>query len=205
MSRPFARLCCVLLAVAVAGCGTHAPVLPPLSHDALIVAFGDSLTYGTGARPDQSYPAQLQRMIGRTVVNAGVPGEVTAEGLRRLPEVLDEYQPGLLILCHGGNDLLRKLDRRQTIANLKAMVQLARSRHIAVLLIGVPSPTLFRVRDAGFYRQIADEFGLPLEDEVLPRIESDRALKSDAVHPDKAGYRLLAAAIAKLLRTSGAI
>ena len=205
MSRPFARLCCVLLAVAVAGCGTHAPVLPPLSHDALIVAFGDSLTYGTGARPDQSYPAQLQRMIGRTVVNAGVPGEVTAEGLRRLPEVLDEYHPDLLILCHGGNDLLRKLDRRQTIANLKAMIQLARSRHIAVLLIGVPSPTLFQVRDAGFYRQIADEFGLPLEDEVLPRIESDRALKSDAVHPDKAGYRLLAAAIAKLLRTSGAI
>ncbi len=205
MPRPFSLLCCVLLAAVTAGCGTHTPMLPPLSHDAVIVAFGDSLTYGSGVPADDSYPAQLQRLIGRTVVNAGVPGEVTAAGLRRLPEVLDEYHPALLILCHGGNDLLRKLDQAQTVANLRAMIRLARNRHIAIILIGVPRPALFGLKDAGFYRQLADEFGIPLENRALPRIEADRALKSDEVHPNQAGYRLLAEAIAKLLRNSGAI
>lgn len=203
--RPLVLFCTVLVFLACSGCSQHTPTLPPLSRGAVIVAFGDSLTYGTGVSAEQSYPAQLQRIIGHTVVNEGVPGEVTAAGLRRLPEVLDADHPALLILCHGGNDLLRRLDRKQTVANLRAMVQLARARHIEVVLIGVPRPALLGLKDADFYRQVADQFGIPLEDKVLPRIEADRALKSDRVHPNAAGYRLLAEAVAKLLRNSGAI
>ena len=114
--------------------------LPRLAGDAVILAFGDSLTFGTGATLTESYPAILERLVGRRVVNSGVPGEVTGEGLSRLPEVLEREKPALLILCHGGNDLLRRLDQQQTANNLRAMIRLARERGVAVVIIAVPSP-----------------------------------------------------------------
>lgn len=64
------------------------------------------MTFGTGAAPEESYLAVLERLVGRRVVNEGVPGEITDEGLERLPEVLKREKPTLLILCHGANDLL---------------------------------------------------------------------------------------------------
>ncbi len=202
-----ARLALLLLTLLLlAACGhSHPPQLAPLPANAVILAFGDSLTYSSGARDDESYPAQLERLIGRSVINAGVPGEITADGLRRLPGVLDEEQPALLILCHGGNDMLRKLDRQQTVANLRAMIELARSRNIQVVLVAVPQPTLLLRRPAEFYGELAEEMEVPLEDDALARIESDDALKSDPIHPNAAGYRALAEAIATLLRNSGAI
>ena len=115
----------VAIALAIAGCGGSTMKLPRLPADAVVLAFGDSLTFGTGTAPDKSYPAALERKIGRKVVAAGIPGEVSAAGLARLPEVLDEVQPKLLILCHGGNDMLRNLGLRQAADNIKAMVSLA--------------------------------------------------------------------------------
>src|SRR5687768_12156614 len=116
----------LLLILAMAGCGGPTARLPRLSSDAVVLAFGDSLTYGTGTSPDKSYPAALERRIGLKVIAAGIPGEVSAAGLARLPEVLDEIKPKLLILCHGGNDILRKLSLGQAAANIRAMVSLAR-------------------------------------------------------------------------------
>ena len=131
----------VLAAIAFAGCGER-PKLARLASDAVVLAFGDSLTYGTGAAENESYPAQLERLIGRRVVRAAVPGEVTAQALTRLPEALDEHAPRLLLLCIGGNDFLRRLGNPQAEANIRAMVQLARKRGVDVVLIGVPEPGL---------------------------------------------------------------
>ena len=91
----------LLLAIGLGACSDSKPQLPLLSADAVILAFGDSLTFGTGANSEHSYPAELARLTGLTVINAGIPGEVTAQGVRRLPALLDRYKPQLLLLCHG--------------------------------------------------------------------------------------------------------
>ena len=197
------RRALILLVVLAAAC-SGGPKLPRLAPDAVVLAFGDSLTFGTGAQADHSYPARLQALIGRKVVSAGVPGELSASGLARLPAALDEAKPQLVILCHGGNDLLRKLDEAQTANNLRAMVELARARGAGVVLIGVPKPGLLP-SPAAFYADIAKELRLPYEDAALRKILTDISLKSDLVHPNAAGYARLAEAVAVLLKKAGAV
>jgi len=196
----------VLLAVfllLVSGCGQQAK-LPLLAPDAIVVAFGDSLTYGTGANEEESYPVQLARITGRRVVREGVPGEVSATGLARLPAALDEHQPRLLILCHGGNDFLRRLPKEQAAENVRAMIRLAKDRGVEVLLIGTPEIG-FTLTPPEFYAGIAKQFGIPYEGDVLTKILRNGELKSDQIHPNAQGYRLMAERVAELLRKSGAI
>ncbi len=188
----------------LAACDGEQPALPPLAGNALILAFGDSLTFGTGAPPEQSYPARLAALSGRQVINAGRPGETSAQGLKRLPDILDKHQPQLLILCHGGNDLLRKRKRAKTEANLREMVLLARARSVPVVLIGVPRPGLF-LNAADLYAKLATELNIPMEAESLPELLGDNRYKSDLIHPNAAGYQRFAEAIHGLLRATGAL
>ena len=185
------------------GCGQNAK-LPPLASDAVVLAFGDSLTYGTGANEEESYPAQLARVTGRRVVREGVPGEVSEAGLARLPAMLDEYRPRLLLLCHGGNDFLRRLPKEKAADNVRAMIRLAKDRGIDVLLIGTPEIG-FTLTPPEFYAGIAKQFGIPYEGDVLTKILRSGDLKSDQIHPNAQGYRLMAERVADLLRKSGAI
>jgi acyl-CoA thioesterase I len=200
---PARRAVLVALLAVAAGCGGGTPKLAPLSGDAVVLAFGDSLTFGTGANADESYPARLGALIGRKVVSSGVPGETSVEGLARLPGVLDEVKPRLVILCHGGNDFLRKLDEAQAAENIRAMVRLAEAQGAEVVLIGVPKPGLLP-STAGFYGEIAREFKLPYEGSALRKILTDNELKSDLVHPNAKGYARLAEAVAALLKKAGA-
>jgi lysophospholipase L1-like esterase len=224
----------VLTVIVVSGlpvCASGAG-LPRLTKDAVILAFGDSLTFGTGAAPWESYPVVLGRLVGRRVVNEGVPGEITSEGLDRLPEVLRREKPALLILCHGANDLLRFLDKRQAVSNLRAMIRLAREMGTAVILVAVPllditlspeplyleiptergasvrialpSPGI-TLSPAPLYREIAAEMNVPIEEKTLTMVLSDGSLKSDVIHPNAAGYQMLGESIAALLRKSGAV
>ncbi|MGF1614410.1 MAG: arylesterase [Gammaproteobacteria bacterium] len=194
----------LLLATLLTACGGAEPRLPRLADGDAVLAFGDSLTYGVGASPDQAYPAVLQALIGKPVVNAGVPGETTGEGLKRLPQALDEHQPKILLLCLGGNDRLRRLPAAETAANLRAMVALARERGVAAVLIGVPEPRLFGGAPA-FYETIAEEFGLPYESKIMDEVLRDPSLKSDVIHANAAGYRRIAEALAAQLRDAGAV
>lgn len=182
-----------------AACGSDTPTVAHLDKEAVVLAFGDSLTFGTGAGDDEDYPARLEQMIARRVINAGVPGEVTSQGRARLSEVLEEHQPTLLILCHGGNDMLRKMDEREAAENIRAMIRIARDRGIDVILIGVPKPGLL-LSNADFYRQVAEEFSLPYDGETLTEILSDGSLKSDPIHPNAEGYDRLARSVATLLK-----
>jgi lysophospholipase L1-like esterase len=198
------RLVLALLASAsLLACGESSK-LARLADDSVVLAFGDSLTFGTGAAEPESYPAQLERLIGRRVVRAGIPGEASAQALARLPTLLDEHSPRLLLLCIGGNDFLRRLGTSQAEHNVREMVRLARSRGVEVLLIGTPEPG-FAVTPPSFYAVIAGEFGVPYEEGVIGEVLRNAALKSDPIHPNAQGYRVIAERIAAKLRASGAI
>jgi lysophospholipase L1-like esterase len=193
----------ILLGVGMNACSSQNK-LPRLPKNAVVLAFGDSLTFGTGAEPSESYPAILEKLIGRKVVNAGIPGEVTADGLSRLPEVLDKEKPALMILCHGGNDMLRRLNQDQAAANIKAMIRLAAERKISVVLIAVPSAGM-ALSPPSMYRDIAKDLKIPIEEKILPAVLADGSLKSDYIHPNAAGYRRMAEALAELLKKNGAV
>jgi acyl-CoA thioesterase I len=197
------RFIAFALLLLFAACG-KTPQLAKLPNDAVILAFGDSLTFGTGATPETSYPALLEKLIGRRVVSAGEPGEVTADGLERLPEVIDEEEPKLMILCHGGNDLLRQIGEAQAESNLRAMISLAKSKGIQVVLLAVPKPGL-TLTPPGYYEKIAKDFELPIEMGILRSVLSSPSLKSDAAHPNAAGYQKIAEAVAELLKSAKAL
>ncbi|MGE5319047.1 MAG: arylesterase [Hyphomicrobiaceae bacterium] len=199
-SRFFLAVCISLL---LAACG-RAPTLPKLSPHDVILAFGDSLTHGTGASEATAYPAVLAALSGHTVINAGVPGDTTATGLQRLPAVLDEYKPRLVLLCLGGNDMLRKQPAATTENNLRLLVQTIRASGADVVLIGVPEPRLFGGAP-DFYARVARDMKLPLEDEVFNEVLKDNRLKSDPIHANAAGYRVVAERLDAFLKQAGAL
>ncbi len=192
------------IAITIAGCGEKVQKLPRLASTDVVVAFGDSLTYGTGAAENESYPAVLSQLIGRQVVRAGVPGEVTAQGLRRLPQVIEEHRPRLVIVCHGGNDMLRKVSDTEIRSNLRAIIRTLKERGIAVVLVGVPKPALLTSAPE-FYAELAKEFGIPYEGKVVTGVLYSPEMKADPIHPNAKGYRRMAEAIAELLRKAGAV
>ncbi|MCD6706768.1 MAG: arylesterase [Thiobacillus sp.] len=193
-------LCALLLIVAC----ERPPTLPKLNANDVIVAFGDSLTHGTGANADAAYPAVLAGLTGRAVVNAGLPGDTTTTGLARLPEVLAEHRPRLVLLCLGGNDMLRKHPAASTESNLRLLVQTIHASGANVVLIGVPAPKLFGGAP-DFYARIAEDMRLPLEADVFNDVLKDNRLKSDPIHANAAGYRIVAERLAEFLREAGAL
>lgn len=180
------------------------PSLPPLSDNGVILAFGDSLTYGAGASRTASYPAVLAELTGRKVINAGVSGETTSEGLARFPGALAESSPDLVILMQGGNDVLRNQSLVDAKRNLAAMIRQARARDVPVILLGVPEKNLLSSY-APLYQELADEHDVLFVPDLLVSLLRKPAYKSDLVHLNGAGYRALAEALYEILRAEGAL
>lgn len=199
------RLILIVMGLLMFSACNNGPKLTPLAADAVILAFGDSLTYGTGVNSQtQGYPAILAGLINRKVINAGVPGEVSAEGLMRLPELLKKFNPQLVILCHGANDILRKQNIKQTEKNLGAMIFLIEESGAQVILMAVPDFNLL-LKPAKFYQRVADQYQLIIENNIISQIERKPGLKSDPIHPNAEGYKLIAEQLQSLLHESGLI
>jgi lysophospholipase L1-like esterase len=179
-------------------------MLQPLNQQQPILAFGDSLTFGYGAATEESYPAQLSKLINHQVINTGINGELSRAGLRRLEGLLERHKPQLLLLCHGANDILQKRNLNEMADNLKAMISLAQVRDIQVVLIGVPQVNLL-LNPVKQYQQVADEKQVLLENELLADLLKQPNLHSDIVHPNNLGYQQIAQTIAQFLQEHGAI
>jgi acyl-CoA thioesterase-1 len=198
MMRSVLISCGLLFLLFGTGCDSG-PRIAQFGQDAQVLAFGDSLTYGTGAPEGQSYPEVLSSLLDRPVINVGVPGELSSAGLARLPAMLERYRPSLVILCHGGNDFLRRLDPEETRRNLEAMVSMIRTHGADVVLVGVPKLG-FGLEVPKLYVSIAEQAAVPLEGDILLTLLADNRMKSDAIHPNATGYRLMAEAIYSVIQ-----
>lgn len=175
----------------------------PLSKESTILAFGDSLTAGYGASKGKDYPSQLQRLSGIKVINAGISGEISADGLKRLPELLQQYKPQVVILCHGGNDILRKKSMYQLQENLRQMIILSQNNGAEVLLVAVPNLGLLGFSPLSQYEVLADEYELMFAEDVLSDVLGTNQLKSDRVHPNDKGYKVMAQRFYEILSNEG--
>lgn len=163
-----------------------------------IVCFGDSLTYGTGASKGMDYPAQLSRMIGLPVMNAGVPGDTTATALKRLEGVLDT-QPRMVLITLGGNDLKNGISRQTAFGNLRAIIRSIQAEGALVIIGGIDIP-FYGKGFGGAYRELAEETGSLLIPNVFDGIMGARSLMSDPIHPNSQGYTVMAQHFSRALQ-----
>jgi acyl-CoA hydrolase len=203
ITRRLAVIVMAMLAWTLAGCG--GPRETPLPEGATVLVIGDSITAGYGVDAAAAWPAQLARRTGWHVIAAGVSGERTAGGRARLPALLDEQSPALVIIELGGNDLLRGVAATEIVANLETMIEAARARGARVVLMAAPQPNALGLvaglSPAALYRELGERAKVPLIEKALPSVLSDRALKQDALHPTADGHRILAErAVAELER-----
>jgi acyl-CoA thioesterase-1 len=166
-----------------------------------IVAFGDSLTAGFGVAPDESYPAQLAKQIQENglqyeVINAGVSGETSAGGVRRIEWIL-KSQPTVVILELGVNDGLRGLPLQQTYTNLHTIIERLKAEGVRVILAGMRIPVNYGEEYTGeffeMYKRLAQEFKIPLIPFLLEGVAAQPGLnQGDGVHPTAEGYTIVA-------------
>jgi lysophospholipase L1-like esterase len=196
----------IVLLVAVACGGTKKEAALPAGSR--VLALGDSLTAPHGIKPGEDWPTLLGQKTGWIVTNAGVSGDTSAGALARLPALLDEHQPQLVLVSLGGNDMLRKQPQTQTVANLGRMLDMAAARGAKTVLLATPKPSIAgavfnNLSAADFYADVAKDKKVPLIKDALPEVLSDTALKSDQLHPNAAGHALLSEKILDELKKIG--
>lgn len=198
----------VAAAASLSSC-SRAPIRGrPVPAGARVLALGDSLTFGTGTTPDNAYPAVLAGLTGWEVINGGVPGDTSAQALQRLPRLLQEHAPALVLVGIGGNDLLRRLPEDALRANLRQTVALCQAAGAQVLLIAVPRPTLAArltesLDDHLLYGEVSEALKVPLHRRGWSEVLQDASLRSDAIHANAQGYRQFAQGLLSTLQATG--
>jgi acyl-CoA thioesterase-1 len=164
-----------------------------------IICFGDSLTEGVGAEPGEEYPTILSRLLGMRVVNAGDRGDTTARALERIDSSVVNKNPRLVILLLGGNDFLRQVPTGETRQNLKEIVRQIQAHGAMVAIAGIKLG-FFTDEYGSIFEETAAEFGAIYIPQVMRGIFNDIKLRSDQIHPNSAGYRLIAQRIAEKIK-----
>lgn len=209
MSTARLRYLVLLLAAAIllVGCGERSKEAA-LPAGSVVLALGDSLTAGAGVSKQQAWPTLLEKKTGWKIVNGGVNGNTSAQGLKRLPYLLDHDNPVLVLVTLGGNDMLRHIPEKDTVANLNEILTLVRAHGAKAVLLATPEPNLMgavfqNLSAPPFYKQIAEQQQVPLIDDAIAEVLSDPQMKGDQVHPNAEGHALLAEKIYEELQAIG--
>jgi acyl-CoA thioesterase-1 len=187
------QLTTVLLVIVVGGfwCWrrTHWPIVNWRGQKMVtIIAFGDSLTRGYGARRGMDYPSQLGEKLGIRLINSGVDGNTTAMGLARLERDVVPLKPDLVLLCLGGNDMLQRLPLDESFANLEQIIDRLQENGAVVALLEVNIPLL---GCGDRFQKLARRKGCIFVPNILEGVLGQKARMKDEVHPNTAGYSLV--------------
>lgn len=202
-------LICILF---LAACGGDKPKFAAIPAGATVLILGDSLSYGTGANLGQNtgedYPTLLAKTTGWNIINEGVPGDTTAGGLARIPSLLEQHQPKLLVVELGGNDFLHHAPQTETIANLKAILAEAKANGVSTILVAIPEINALKaavgsLSDHPLYEKLAKETNTPLIADVFSDVLSDRTLKADQIHANAKGYAVVSEKFGEKLKELG--
>lgn len=156
-----------------------------------IICFGDSLTFGTGAKEGMDYPSQLSRMLSRPIINVGVAGDTTTTALARLQKDVLSQSPHIVLITLGGNDLKNRISKDEAFANLRKIIQSIQDQGALVVVGGIDIPFYGR----GFgdaYAKVCKEQGALLIPNIYKGIITHPDLMSDPIHPNEAGYTIIA-------------
>ncbi len=197
------------LALFLAACGRE-PKLQPLPTGTAVLAFGDSVTFGTGAKPGEDYPTRLAALTGWNITNAGIPGDTAENARQRISAALKdlpETRYALVIIEIGGNDFLRRRAEGPVKEDIRRIIATVREAGAQPFLVAVPRFSVIgaavgSLPDAALYAELAKEEKLPLAAGTFAEVLADTGLRADAVHPNEAGYRKLAEGIAAALKDS---
>jgi acyl-CoA thioesterase-1 len=192
-----AVLALAVLALAGAACRRSWPITNAAPMGTNVIAFGDSLTLGYRVDPGEGWPEQLSAIAGRPILNRGVSGNTTADGLARLERDVLSQQPRVVLVCLGGNDMLRQMPADQQFANLRTIVRSIQQRGALVVLIGTEGYKVLSQVDYGArYEALARETGAAYVPDLMKGVLGDRALMLDQIHPNAKGYAKIARRIA---------
>ena len=206
MPKPlYAAFFALLLLIGLSACSKPETALPANST---VLILGDSLTQGVGASSAQTnYPALLKQQTQWNIINGGVSGNTSAQALARLPELLQQHQPKLVIISIGGNDFLQRLSNSDTQANIAQSIALSQQSGAQVLLVAVPELTLAAAvghpNDHAMYAQLAQSHQVHLLEDAWSDVLADETLRSDAVHANDAGYQVFTKLLTKRLEQIG--
>lgn len=196
----------------IVGIALLAACTPPkqatLPAGSWILALGDSLTAGAGVSADQAWPALLPGLTGWQVFNGGVSGDTSGAALLRLPALLKQHDPVLVLVTLGGNDMLRHVPQAETVANLEQIITLIKAHSAQPVLLATPKPSIadavFRHLSApDFYSELAIGQHIPLLEDAVAEVLSDPLMKTDLLHPNAAGHQRLSEIIYEKLKSIG--
>lgn len=198
----------LVLSLLLTACGDSPPRYQPLAQDSVVLAFGDSVTHGTGAGKGEDFPSLLAKLTGWKVVNAGVPGDTASEARGRIAGLLQKHEPDLVIVELGGNDFLRRQSASQVKEHLREIITAVRRSGAVPVLVAVPEFSLFSasvgsLSDSPIYEELAEEEHILLIDDIFSEVLSDEGLRAYRIHPNARGYRKMADGIAAALTEAG--
>jgi acyl-CoA thioesterase-1 len=197
----------LLASVYATGC-RKAPKLVAIPPGQTVLAFGDSVTFGTGAAPGEDWPSLLAQKTGWKVVNAGIPGDTAHLGKARIQALLDEHRPALVILEIGGNDFLRRTAAPVVKEDIRQLIKTGVQAGAQVVLVAVPALSVMGIvagkpSDAPLYAELADEEKVSLVPKVFSETLARPELCADRIHPNARGYQHMATGIHLRLQELG--